>query len=36
VWLTTNGRTRLPDGRQVAVHVERLVVANGGPCAAAF
>jgi hypothetical protein len=36
VWLTTNGRTRLPDGRVVAVHVERLVMSDGGPCADAF
>jgi hypothetical protein len=36
VWLTTSGRTRLPDGRVVAVHVERLWVAKGGPCAEAF
>jgi hypothetical protein len=36
VWLTTNGRTRLLDGRAVAVHIERLQVSSGGPCSEAF
>jgi hypothetical protein len=32
VWLTSTGRTRLPDGRTVALHVEKLVVSKGGRC----
>jgi len=32
VWLTTDGRTRLPDGRSVALHVEGLDVRDSGPC----
>jgi hypothetical protein len=32
VLLTTNGRTRLPDGRAVAVHVERMTVRPVGDC----
>ena len=30
VWLTSNGRTRTPDGRTVALHVERLDVRDAG------
>ena len=32
IWLTTNGRTRLPGGRVVAVHVERMTVRTAGAC----
>lgn len=30
VWLTSNGRSRTPDGRAVALHVERLDVRDAG------
>ena len=35
ILLTTNGRTRLPDGRAVAVHVERMTVRAVGSCGGA-
>jgi hypothetical protein len=31
-WLTSNGHTRLPDGRTVALHIDRLSVHRTGPC----
>jgi hypothetical protein len=31
-WLTSNGRARLPDGRTVALHIDRLSVHRTGPC----
>jgi hypothetical protein len=33
-WLTSNGRALLPDGRSVALHVDRLSVRRTGPCRA--
>jgi hypothetical protein len=32
VWLTTSGKARIPDGRVVALHVDRLMVSHAGAC----